>query len=52
MLVLFRKRMQSLVVQTRDGPVVFRILGVRGGKVRLGLDYPAACKVETEEKPA
>jgi len=47
MLVLTRKRGQSLVID--GGRLVVTVVGVRGGRVRLGVVAPAAVTVRRDE---
>lgn len=46
MLVLSRKPMESLHI---DGNVVVTLLGIRGNRVRLGIEAPAGIVIERRE---
>ena len=49
MLVLSRKRNESIVIDTSDGPVEITVVDIRGDKVRLGCDAPRAVPVHRRE---
>ncbi len=48
MLVLARKSSQQIVI---DDKVVITILGICGGRVRLGISGPAECPIRRAEIP-
>lgn len=54
MLVLSRKVGESVVI---DGGIVIRVLAVRGGRIRLGIEAPAdvtvrRCELAPARRPA
>lgn len=50
-LILTRRREQTLVIYTSDGPVYVKVLGVERDRVKLGIEAPQACDVLREEVP-
>ncbi len=46
MLVLTRKKNESLII---DGQVLVKILGVKGGRIRLGIEAPKRYNVRRGE---
>lgn len=52
MYVFTRKHMQSIVIQTKDGPITIRVLDAGRGRVKLGIEAPLSCGLirETEIK--
>lgn len=44
-LVLTRSDGESVVIETADGPVLVRVLSIRGDRVRLGFVAPPGCPV-------
>lgn len=46
MLVLGRRRNQEIVI---DGQIVVKVLGIRGGTVRLGIEAPRSVSIERAE---
>lgn len=51
MLVMMRPIGQGLVVEVGEGEtkIVFKVLGVRGNQVRVGIDAPESVKVVRSE---
>ena len=49
MLCLGRKPEETIVVQTSDGPVTFKVCGVRGQQVKVGVEAPKACDIKRGE---
>lgn len=49
MLVLSRKRDESIIIQTRDGLIEVMVIDVIGNKVRLGIDAPESVPVHRQE---
>lgn len=49
MLVISRKRDESVVLFTSDGPITVELVDIRGNKVRLGFDAPADVCILREE---
>ena len=49
MLVLSRKRQESIVVGRGPGRIKLTIVDIRGDKVRIGIDAPREMEIDREE---
>ena len=49
MLVLTRQNGGAIMIETPAGLVTIKVLGIRGGQVRLGVDAPRELEVLREE---
>lgn len=44
MLVLSRKKTQTILLHTKDGPVEITVLQTKGGTVKIGIDAPQSVR--------
>jgi len=49
MIVLSRKKNESIIIGDKDNPVVITVVEVRGDKVRLGVEAPKEVPVHRKE---
>lgn len=52
MLVLTRRKNETLILETREGPIVITIGRLGSTQIRLGLDAPPSVRVRRGEVPA
>lgn len=49
MLVLSRKRNESIIIGEGENKIVLCVVDIRGDKVRLGIDAPSKIRVDRQE---